>query len=145
MQGFKSVILTVENNRQMRGKAWLIIMVLFYIAAGTNHFINAEFYANLMPDWLPTHALLIQLSGVVEITLALLLLIPFTQQLAAWLISIMLIVFLLSIHIPMALKFEGWDNVTWWAAVVRVPIQYVLFMWARVYTRSHPVNVWKRN
>lgn len=127
----------------MKRKLWLIIMVLFYVTAGINHFINARFYAGLMPDWLPTHTFLIQISGCVEIFLALLLLIPYTQQLAAWLISMMLIVFLICIHIPMALKFEGWDSLTWWMAVVRLPVQYILFMWARTYTSTKPVNVWK--
>ena len=77
----------------MKKKGWLVVMIILYVVTGVNHFINADFYLSIMPDWLPVHELLVQLSGIVEILLALLLIIPAAQQLAAWLIGVMLVVF----------------------------------------------------
>jgi len=129
----------------MKKKGWLVVMIILYVVTGVNHFINADFYLSIMPDWLPVHELLVQLSGIVEILLALLLIIPAAQQLAAWLIGVMLVVFLVCIHIPMALNFKGWDDIVWWIAIVRLPLQYVLFRWALRYTRGSTVYFFKRD
>ena len=114
-------------------------MIILYLGAGINHFLHADFYVEIMPSWLPAHPLLVQLSGVAEIILAIMLLFPLTQQVSAWLIMVMLVVFLACIHVPMVLNFKGWDDYIWWIAVVRLPVQYFLFRWAMRYTRGRTV------
>ncbi|MBF9252776.1 DoxX family protein [Pontibacter sp. 172403-2] len=120
----------------------LYLMVLLYVAAGVIHFTTPGFYLNIMPDWLPTHQLLLNLSGIAEIILGLLLLPRQTRPLAAWLIIIMLVVFLLLIHIPMTLDY--WQNNTpgLWLTIARIPLQFLLIWWAWQYTRhratGHP-------
>lgn len=73
-------------------------MALLYGAAGIIHFTDPGFYLNIIPGWLPAHQLLLNLSGIAEIILGLLLLPRQTRPLAAWLIIAMLVVFLLLIH-----------------------------------------------
>ncbi len=68
-------------------KAKLILKFIFGIAfvfAGVNHFINPEFYLRIMPPYLPWHSFLVSLSGMLEILLGILLLIPKFSRLAAW-------------------------------------------------------------
>jgi len=126
----------------MKKKGWLIVMIILYLGAGINHFVNADFYLGLMPSWLPVHELLVRLSGVAEILLAILLVFPLTQQLSAWLIMVMLVIFLGGVHVPMVLNFKGWDDPVWWFAIARLPIQYFLFRWAMRYTRGRTVYFW---
>ena len=47
----------------------LYLCALLYIAAGINHFVNAEMYLRTMPPYLPAHEVLVALSGVIEIVL----------------------------------------------------------------------------
>lgn len=113
----------------------LWLMALIYCIAGINHFINPEFYLSILPSWLPTHSFLVQSSGIAEIILSIGILIPFTRKISAWGIIMMLIVFLIGVHIPMVLNFNGWNDTIWWIAMVRLPIQFVLIRWAMVYTK----------
>jgi uncharacterized membrane protein len=129
----------------MKKKIWLAIMILLYIGTGINHFVHPAFYEGIMPSWLPAHALLNQLSGIAEIVLALLLIFPLTQRFSAWMIIAMLVVFLICIHIPMVLHFNGWNDTVWWIAVARLPLQYVLIRWAWRFTRGKMVCFWGNN
>lgn len=116
-------------------------MSLFYFVAGLVHFLKPEFYLDLMPAWLPMHEACNNLAGIAEIAFAVLLLIPRYQSLAAWLIGIMLLIFLLVIHIPLIFRFNGIYDVFWWANLVRIPIQYFLVRWALNYVGPRPVNL----
>jgi uncharacterized membrane protein len=106
-----------------------------YAAAGLYHFVNPGFYVMLMPTWLPNHSSLNIAGGVAELIFAILLLSPKTRVAAAYLIMAMLVVFLLVIHIPMALDFYMTDHPALWISVIRLPIQFVLIWWAWLYTK----------
>ena len=90
----------------------LVVMGLFYVVAGVNHFVNPAFYVNIMP--------------------------PSTRVLAAWgIIALLISVFPANLHValhdvPMvgAERGAGWLN---WA---RLPLQGVLIAWAWWYTRA---------
>ncbi len=53
---------------------WILSAAM--VLAGINHFLNADFYLRMMPPILPQHLFLIYLSGIFEIALGVLLLIP---------------------------------------------------------------------
>ena len=42
----------------------LIGFSLFFVVAGVNHFLNPNFYVQIMPPYLPAHLELVYLSGV---------------------------------------------------------------------------------
>jgi uncharacterized membrane protein len=116
-------------------KVFLYIMFVVYAAGGIYHFVNPDFYKSIMPDWLPQHTLLNGLGGISEIILALMLLPESTRKTSSYLIIAMLVIFLVVIHIPMAIDFYKKDHPALWIAIIRIPIQFVLIWWAWLYTR----------
>ena len=62
----------------------LYLCALLYIAAGINHFVNAEMYLRTMPPYLPAHEALVALSGVIEIVLGVALVLRPKTRLRVW-------------------------------------------------------------
>lgn len=107
---------------------------VLFIAAGANHFINPGFYLRMMPGYLPWHAELVALSGIAEIALGALLLVPRFQVAAAWgLIALLIAVF--PANLNMALNAEQFSTVSPTALWLRLPVQALLIAWAYWYTR----------
>ena len=52
------------------------LLAIFMIVAGTMHFLDPEFFLKIVPPYLPLHKELVLVSGVFEILLGVLLLIP---------------------------------------------------------------------
>ena len=106
-----------------------------FVLAGINHFLNADFYLKMMPPVLPLHLFLIYLSGVFEIALGILLLIPKFTKLAAWsLIALLLAVFPANIY--MAMHTELFPEFNPALVYLRLPLQFVLIALAYWFTRS---------
>ena len=111
----------------------LIIMIVFYIIAGLNHFRNPAAYYRIIPDYLPNPYLINILSGVVEIVLAIMLIFSSTRKFAVYSVIIMLIAFIPA-HIEMIQK--GWCMsadycLPVWVTWVRLfPFQFLLIWWA---------------
>jgi uncharacterized membrane protein len=118
--------------------ALLWAMAIFYVAAGVNHFVNPDFYVNIMPPYLPWHAELVLLSGVAEVLLGIAVLVPATRVLAAWgIIALLIAVFPANLHVavhdvPMLGSGQGVGWLNW----VRLPFQGLLIVWAWWYTRA---------
>ncbi|MEQ8240585.1 MAG: hypothetical protein RIA69_15300 [Cyclobacteriaceae bacterium] len=66
----------------------------FYVAAGANHFINPDFYFDLIPDYLPWHGAINLISGIVEMILGLMLLTSKYRKWAAFGIMLLLVAFI---------------------------------------------------
>ena len=101
-----------------------ILLALFMIYAGVQHFIKPDFFKVFVPDILVFKSFVIYASGVIEITLGILLIIPTCRYKAATGILILMVCFL-PIHI--------WDVFSSMpaigshkAALIRLPIQFVL-------------------
>jgi uncharacterized membrane protein len=106
----------------------------FFILAGINHFRIPAFYERMIPPYLPWSALLVTLSGMAEIVLGALLLVPRTRKLAAWGIILLLIaVFPANIH--MAMHPAQFPELTPLALLIRLPLQLVMIAWAWLYAR----------
>ncbi|HPH84780.1 MAG TPA: DoxX family membrane protein [Ferruginibacter sp.] len=76
-------------------KKWsLAIMAIFYISAGANHFRNPGTYYTIIPPYFSNPQLLNTVSGIAEILLGILLVIPSTRKFAAYAIIAMLIAFI---------------------------------------------------
>jgi uncharacterized membrane protein len=111
----------------------LYAMAAFYMAAGINHFINPNFYINIMPPWLPWHREMILLSGLAEILLAILLIPYKTQKFAAWGI-IVLLIGVFPANIQMVSNYYHQENPLLWLTILRLPIQILLIYWAYQHT-----------
>lgn len=118
---------------------WL--MAALYLTAGVMHFVQPWFYVQIMPPYLPWHWELVYVSGVIEIVLAVLLVIPATQRLAAWgIIALLIAVFPANLHMAMAqVQFDPpppGGQPSELASWIRLPLQLVLIGWAWLYTRD---------
>jgi len=114
------------------------IFASFFIFAGITHFTREPFFLKLMPDYVPAdlHLPAVHLSGVFEIVLGLLLLIPKTTRLAGWgLIALLVAVFPANIYAYQHQEeiFPGSDPTL---QLIRLPLQALLIAWAYWYTRD---------
>ena len=101
------------------------------VVAGVLHFVAADTYVAIMPDYLPLHRELVYLSGICEVLFGLGLLWPKTRQ-AAGTCLILLYLAVLPANVNMAVhdiqpaSFHI-PAVLLWA---RLPFQFVLIYWA---------------
>jgi uncharacterized membrane protein len=119
-------------------KVSLIILIIFYLVAGINHFYNPESYYHITPHYLSYPILINILAGCFELLFSLLLIFPKTRPFAARGIILMLIAFL-PVHISMigdAPLMLGNLIVTPFIAWVRlVVLQPLLILWAWWYAK----------
>ena len=103
----------------------IIIMSLFYIMAGTNHFINPDWYVRIVPPILPFKTAIVYISGILEIILGFLLIFPKTRFIAGWgLIILLVAVYPANIYVALT-NGEAMD-ITPLIAWGRLPFQFVL-------------------
>ena len=113
-----------------------ILLAVFFVVAGINHFRQTDFYLRMMPPYVPSHLAMVQISGVAEIALGLLLLIPAASRTAACgLIALLIAVF--PANLQMALHPETFPEFSPRALWLRLPLQAVLIAWAYWYTPSN--------
>jgi uncharacterized membrane protein len=111
---------------------WLLAAL--FIVAGIGHFLRPQFYEPMVPPYLPAAHLLVVISGVSEIVLGVLLLVPRASRLAAWgLIALLIAVSPANIHMAMHPElFQQFHPAALW---IRLPLQVVLMAWAYWFTR----------
>ncbi|MGZ3765404.1 MAG: DoxX family protein [Mucilaginibacter sp.] len=124
---------------QILKKASLVVLILFYIVAGINHFRSPDSYIRIIPHYLPYPSALNILAGCFEILFGLMLIFPKTRRIAAWGIMLMLIAFL-PVHISMigdAPLQLGSLTVTPFIAWLRLVVfQPLLILWAWWYSKK---------
>ena len=107
----------------------LVVMAVFYFAAGVNHFRAPAFYLPLMPPYLPWLSGLVALSGVAELILGVAVLVPSLRRWACWGIIAMLIAFM-PVHIHMVVNSHLYPDVPVVALWLRFPLQALFVLWA---------------
>lgn len=116
-------------------------MGAFYVAAGITHFTSPGFFRQIVPPFLPAPALLVAISGVAEVLLGILVMIPATRRLAAWgVIALLVAVYPANVYQALAnptlVDPPAWMGQPSQAALhLRLPVQFVLMYWAWRYTR----------
>ena len=112
------------------------LLVVLYVAAGINHFVNPDFYLKMMPPYLPWHLALVYISGAAEIVLGVLVLFPRFTQLAGWgLIALLIAVF--PANVFMAQNPHLFPDISQTALLIRLPVQMLLIWWAWWATRPN--------
>lgn len=103
-----------------------IIIALFFIYAGYNHFKKAWFFYKITPPLLlPWKKPINIIVGVAEIVGGIGLLIPMTQSWAAWgLIALLIAVFPANIYM-LTSKGAGM-KIKMWFLWLRIPLQFIL-------------------
>jgi uncharacterized membrane protein len=113
-------------------------LAIGFVAAGTNHFINPDFYRRMMPPFLPAHLFLIYVSGAFEIALGVMLLIPKLARAGAYgLIALLVAVFPANVY--MAQNPALFPEFGQFALYARLPLQLALILWAFWFTREEKI------
>ena len=109
-------------------KVLQVLLAIFMIYAGIQHFIKPSFYTPFVPAFLPYEMSIIYISGLLEIIFGFFLLIPKYAKFASTGILLLLLLFL-PIHI--------WDVFSdtpamgsHKAALIRLPVQLLFLGWA---------------
>ena len=108
-------------------KIWLtlkVVLAVFLIFGGVQHFISANNYIPFVPSFLPFTMAIIYLSGLFEVLFGVALFFKKLEILGAWGILILMLLFL-PIHIWDVISNNpaiGSHN----AALIRLPIQFLL-------------------
>ena len=117
-------------------KGMLYLMIVFYVLGGYNHFYNPSFYIPLIPPYLSTWAVVLNLiAGFFEIILGILLIPTQTRTWAGWGIVMMLIAFIPS-HIYFIERgnftlgsFTMSPLISWIRLLVFQPLLIFLALW----------------
>ena len=108
----------------------LVLASIFYIFAGSLHFIRPEFYLKIMPPYIPWHLGMVYVSGFFEILGGLGLLIPRTRRAAAWgLVALLIAVFPANLYMatnPVETGAASLAPILRWG---RLPLQLPLVAW----------------
>ena len=116
------------------------VAAVFYIAAGSLHFIRLEPYLRIMPLYLPWHAAMVRISGGCEILGGLGLLVPATRRMAAWgLVALLIAVFPANLYMAMHPVEAGAAAIAPALRWGRLPLQAVLIWWLLWCTRPRYV------
>ena len=111
----------------------LYLMALLYIIAGINHFRSPRMYIRIIPDYFPNPKLLNTLSGLAEIVLGALLMVPSLTHFAAWgIIALLIAVF--PANLFMYQNKKAGFGLPGWLLLLRLPLQLLLILWAYQYT-----------
>jgi uncharacterized membrane protein len=118
----------------------VVIAAIFYVVAGSLHFIKAEPYLRIMPPYIPWHLAMVRVSGAFEILGGLGLLVSETRKTAAWgLIGLLIAVFPANIYMathPIEAGAVSIAPVLRWG---RLPLQLLLVWWLLWCTRPRLV------
>ena len=123
-----------EEPRSSRRLSRLLLS-LFWVGAGVNHFVNPRFYEAIVPPSLKDEAAgVVKWSGVAEIVGGVGVLLPATRRISGiWLIGVLAAVFPANIY--MAREPEHFKQVPRWALYARLPLQPLCMLWAWKATR----------
>lgn len=114
-------------------KLFRYVFIGFMLFAGMNHFLNPEFYYPLIPSYQPFPKVINLVSGVLEIVLGALLVVPKWRTLAVYGIIILLLLFIPShvyfIQIDACVP-NGLCTPLWVAWVRLILIHPLLLLWA---------------
>lgn len=107
----------------------IALLAALFITTGTLHFLHAQFFASIVPPWLPAHRFLVALSGAAEIAGGVGLIFPRTRRYA----GVGLIVLLIAVfpaNVEMAMHPQMYASTASPGALLwRLPLQAVAIAW----------------
>jgi uncharacterized membrane protein len=121
-------------------KIGLAFAAIFYVFAGTLHFVRPEMYIKIVPPYIPRHATMVWISGLFEVLGGLGLLIPQTRRAAAWgLVVLLIAVFPANLYMARNPIEAGAGSIAPMLRWGRLPVQVLLIWWLLWCTRPRSV------
>ena len=116
-------------HRRARNMArWAL--ALFFIAAGTLHFVRTDFYVPIVPPYFPYPRELVYISGFFEILGGAAVLVPRLRRLAGYgLIALLFAVFPANVHMALAPSPVAGFTVPPLLLWLRLPLQALFIAW----------------
>ena len=107
----------------------IYIISLLYIIVGIKHFIDTEFFIAIVPPYINFKKEVVLISGLLEVTLAILLLFHQTRKFAAWgIISLLIAVFPANIYLYISETPREILDISKNQALLRMPFQIPLII-----------------
>ena len=117
-----------------------MVAAVFYIAAGSAHFIRPAAYLKIMPPYIPWHVAMVRVSGALEILGGLGQFVPSTRRAAAWgLLALLIAVFPANLYMALHPVEAGASSIPPMLRWARLPLQIVLIWWLMWCTRPRSV------
>lgn len=111
------------------------VLSLLMVAAGTIHFVKPSFFVKIVPPYLPYHLELVYVSGVCEIGLGIMVLIPRFSRFAAWgIVALLIAVFPANIYLYQHQEIVPASPTV---HLVRLLLQGPLILWAYWHTKKN--------
>ena len=115
----------------------LITLSLLFINIGIDHFVNPDFYRNIMPAYLPMNTEAIYISGFFEILGGVAILFPKLRSMAGWgLVLLLIVVFPVNIH--MAVNPNLFPDIPLSFLYIRLVLQFIIIYWTYFATQLSP-------
>ena len=133
-----ATITNLLNAMQLPAGWWkklvLFGLAAFFINVGVDHFVNPDFYLNIMQPSFQLHAEAVYISGFFEVVGGISLLIPRLRKIAGWgLVALLIAVYPANIY--MAITPQAFPDIPVTLLYVRLAFQFVFFYWAYSVTR----------
>ena len=104
------------------------------VGAGVLHFVAPDFYERIVPKWIGHERAVVAWSGVAEVLCGVLLAVPRTRRLGAWL-TVATLVAVYPANLQMAVDAGRPHDPAEWVAWLRLPLQFPLIACAHHHTR----------
>jgi uncharacterized membrane protein len=104
-------------------------LAFFMVSVGALHFLTPEFFVRIVPEYLPAHLALVEVSGVFEILGGVGILVPRVRHMASLgLVALYVAVFPANVNMVVHPELGG--DVPAWLLWTRLPLQAGLIAWA---------------
>jgi uncharacterized membrane protein len=114
----------------MLRKIALVLTALFFVTAGSLHFLRPEPYVKIVPPFIPLPLIMVYISGVAEIAGGVGILLPVVRRAAGWgLVALLIAVFPANIYMALDHVQATANLLPVWVLWARLPLQFVLIWW----------------
>lgn len=113
-----------------------VVTAVFFVVAGSLHFIRPDAYVSIIPAQLPSPKVLVAVSGAAEILGGVGLLVPRIRRVAGWgLVALLVAVF--PANVNMALHPDEYGgSLPPWALWARLPLQAAMVAWVLLVSKA---------
>lgn len=119
---------TVPAEAAKKRRFPLLSLIILLGGSGFLHLVKPAPYVKIVPRVLPAPELLVLVSGIAELILATMLVLPKTRRAAGWMTGL----FLLAVFPANVQMFSDARPLTmrWWLLLGRLPLQAVFIYWS---------------